>query len=270
MHRTIIRTWIGVAASLLSIRVAMAEEQKESVVLAVMGSPIPQTVFGDARHCPVTVAPVAKPAGDRIEYSLPAREPVSITLTTARGGEVCGGSLYVLPEPGLGYAARLTPGGRCAAEFFRINPLAKPAVQLIKTDNHPELNELLCATQQGASETSRLTIGPNAQYDKARIEIDRGGDCDNFSHISPSNSGIELVSGTPRWIRTKFRVPQTDALYVCDVSIKFTPEAGAAYLIEAGDNKDRCEVQLFKADVAGTLLTVRLEGKGDANCKPTK
>lgn len=277
-HRLMVRTVMGMAAALVFVGASRADEQLATPVLAVVGSPLPTTVIGDPRHCPMKVAQVAKRSGDRVEFSLLARQPASITLTTRRGGDVCGGSLYVVPEAGLNYAARLTPGELCAAQLFRIDPHAEPPVQLLQTDNHPELNELICATQEGPDESSRLSVGRNVRNGNVRVEIGTDGYCGKFTHVSPSESGIALASGAKQWIRLKFRhtgVTSTGNggvghfLSACDVGLAFTPIAGAAYMIDAGGNLARCEVRLLKADATGALALTPIEPMGDSNCKPT-
>ncbi len=275
MRRLIVRNLIGVVAALLCSSVSVSAEQKGSVTLAVVGTPMPNTVIGDARHCPMKPAPVAKPSGDRVEFSLLAGQPSSITLSARRGGDVCGGSLYLVPEAGLGYVARLTPGGLCAAQLFRVDPHAQPPIQLRGTDNHPDLNDVICAAQEGSPGTSRLAIGRNARRSSLRVEIGSGGDCGKFDHVSPGESGIELASGIPQWIRLKFRtlagfsggVGGSASLTSCDLSIKFTPSAGATYMIETDDNSQRCEVRLEMADARGDLSMMPIELAGNTNCK---
>ena len=52
IHCLIVRNLLGMTAALLLISVTMADEQKVPATLAVVGSPIPDTAIGDARHCP--------------------------------------------------------------------------------------------------------------------------------------------------------------------------------------------------------------------------
>ena len=267
---------IAFATAVLPVSASVADEHA-TVVLAVVGAPQPSTVIGDARHCPTKVAPLAKVGGDKVEYPLAAREPTSITLTALRGGIICGGSLYIVPEAGLGYAVRLTPGTPCAAQLFRIDPHAQPPVQLLQTDNHPELNEVICAAQQGSAGASRLSVGRNARAKNVHVEIGTGGSCGKFAGVSQSESGVELASGVKQWIQLQFRSAGKPHEYnggiaithnSCDVNFAFTPIAGAAYLIDSGANQAHCEARLLRADVDGTIAVAPVEPVSDSNCKP--
>jgi hypothetical protein len=270
MRRTMIQSLMGLAAAVLFAGVGDTDDQMPPATLAVVGSPLSEISIGDARHCPRQVTPLAKPGSDRIEFSLAAREPASISLTTRRGGAICGGSLYVVPESGIGYAARLTPGYLCAAQLFRIDPHAQTPVQLLQTDNHPELDALVCATAQGSPGTGRLSVGRNARRMNVLVEIASGGSCPKFEQVSPNDSGIELPSGVQQLLRLKFRVVAGTGLRYCDLNVAFTPLAGAAYLVDATEDPSICQVRVMRADAGGTLSIVPLERAPDADCKTTR
>jgi len=277
MNPKIALTTACVAAMLL-VSASVAEEPVATAVLAVVGAPPASAVIGDARHCPTKVAPLAKVGSDKVEYPLSTSEPASITLTAMRGGNVCGGSLYVVPEAGSDYAVRLTPGPLCAAQLFRLDPHAQPHVQLLQTDNHPELNEVICAMQHGSAGASRLSVGRNARIKNVRVEVGTGGSCGKFAALSQSDSGVELASGVKLWVQLKFRSeakPYSDnggmgiAFSSCKVNFAFTPIAGSAYLIDSGSNQVHCDARLLKADADGSIAVTPVERVSDSNCKPS-
>lgn len=274
LHRFAAQTVTASAASLL-LAVAMAEGPAAPVPLAVVGPPLPTTVIGDAKHCPTNLAPTAKPSAARTEFNLRAGEPASITLSERRGGHLCGGSLYLVPEAGLGYAARLTPGDWCAAQLFRIDAHAQPPVQLMRTDDHADLNELLCA-QQNAPASSRLAVGRNAHLANVRVEVGADGLCGKFVPVSQSGSGNQIESGVKQWIRLHFRTLATtvdngttrDILSICDVAFAFTPTRGTAYFLDSNRGLDICKAQLLEADAQGAVVVAQTEPANESACGP--
>ncbi len=274
LHRFAIHTVMGTAASLFLVAAAMADGPAAPIPLAVVGPPLPTTVIGDAKHCPTNLAPAAKPSAERAEFHLRAGEPSSITLSDRRGGHVCGGSLFVVPEAGLGYAARLTPGDWCAAQLFRIDPRTQPAVQLVRTDDHTDLNELICAVQQNAPASSRLSIGRNARLANVRVEVGSDGLCGKFVPVSQSGSGNPIESGVKQWIRLHFRTlamtvenGQTREVWsICDVNLAFTPTKGTAYFLDSNRSLSSCVAQLLEADAEGTVVVTQTEHPSDSTC----
>lgn len=252
---------LGLMVAGLAAPAAFSAEPAANVPLAVIGTPLPTVEIGDAKHCPTNVTPT-RPAADRMQVSLVAGQPVAITLSAERGGLICGGSVYVTPGDGLIYAARLTPGNACATELFQIDPKTRAAPLLIRSDDHPQLNQLICATQNGPRESSRFSAAGRAGG-VTRLELSTAGSCGPFSRVNYKDpSGVELVAGVKVWVQMKFRSFNYSAGVeerTCDLNFAFTPSEGGAYFVDYAADKAGCQVHLLREDEAGVVSPTGLE-----------
>ena len=263
------------AAMALSSGDTLAGEAATTAQVFVMGSPPPNAVIGDSQRCRTDLAP-ANSLADRVEYQLPTERPFSIAVAEERRGQLCGGSFYVFPESGVGYAVRLTLDKQfCAAQLFRLDPRAEVHALLIRTDNHPQLDELICATQRGTPGSSRLSVGgrfTGVSVSGVKAEIGDDGFCGKFAQINAEEaSGVELASGMKRWFRLQFRSKQVttalnQTIAACDLSFAFTPSAGTSYFIDYAANLGHCEAKLLRAERTGTILPAPIESMPKGLC----
>jgi hypothetical protein len=256
------RNILEIVAFALIVAPVLADDPAATVPLVIIGSPLPTAIIGDAQHCPTGLAPSEKLAADQIRFHLRSGDRASITLSDRRDGRLCGGSLNIVPETGKYYAARLTPGRLCEAQLIRIDPNAKPSTTLIGHDNHPELDKLICATQQGAPESSRFSAA-NQSGGAVTMEIGTDGICGKFVRVDRENaSGVELGSGMKTWVHVMFRIYLANGiigLNACDVKLAFTPTKGFSYFVDYGEGAGHCMVQLLQADGASAVVMTPTE-----------
>jgi hypothetical protein len=274
MLHAVARNLVEIATFALIASPALADERATTVPLVIIGSPLPTAVIGDARHCPTGLVPSATVHADQVQFRLRTGEPASITLSDRRGARLCGGSLHIVPEAGTYYAARLTPGPSCEAQLFRIDPNANPPTTLLGSDNRPELDELICATQRGAPESSRFSAanlsGANLSGEAVAIEVGTDGICGKLSKVDREKaSGVELVSGVKTWVHVMFRnynFGGMNVLNACDVKFAFTPTRGASYFIEYSAGASECSTHLLQTDETSAVAKTPVEKVAAQQC----
>jgi hypothetical protein len=252
-----------------------AGESATAAPVFVMGAPPPTVVIGDPQHCRIDLAPVNRLA-DRVEYRVPTEQPFSIAVAEERRGQLCGGSFYVLPEAGVGYAVRLTLDKQfCAAQLFRLDPRAEIHALLVRTDNHPQLDELICATQRSTPGSSRFSVGgrfTGVTVSDVKTAIGDEGFCGRFAQVNAEKaSGVELASGMKHWFRLQFRSKQvatamSQTIATCDLSFAFTPSVATSYFIDYAANLGHCEAKLLRAERTGTILPAPIENAPKGAC----
>jgi hypothetical protein len=268
--------YTAIAALAIPPSASQAGEPAATASVFVIGSPPEAVVIGDTQHCRTGLAPANRLAVDRVEYRVKVGEPFSISVSDKRHGQLCGGSFYILPEIGLGYAVRLTLDKQyCAAQLFRLDPRAQVHALLLRSDTHPQLDELICASQRGTIGSSRLSLGgrfSDMDVSDVKAEIGDNGFCGKFDAINAKQpSGVELSSNTEHWIRLHFSgrsvlTALNQTRISCDLQFAFAAVSATSYFIDYSADFGQCDAKLLRIERTGEVRPQPVESAPSEPC----